>query len=210
MARIHQLGHERQSCLVACLLEVLERDLAEALERVGRGTRLERTAAEHRDALGRDAARRLERLLAGLDGARPGDEAEVAVADAAVAHLDHGRVGRELAGHELVRLQDREHLLDSGEALERQRGEQLTLADRADHRGLAARRHERGTACLVETGDDVVDLLGRRMPAHHDQAARVHRSQPSFVSVDRAPMQGPDRRAIVQSFSASDRIQERQ
>jgi len=45
----------------------------------------------------------------------------------------------------------------------------VPLADRADHGGLASRRHDRGAACLVEARDDVVDLLGCRMPAHHDQ-----------------------------------------
>ena len=70
---------------------------------------------------------------------------------------------------ELVRLQDRQHLLDAGVALERQRREQLALADRADHGRLAAGRHERGAARLLETGDDVVDLLGGRVRPHHDQ-----------------------------------------
>src|SRR5437879_2607791 len=107
-----------------------ERALAEPLEGVGRGAWLERAAAEHRHALGRDYTRRLERLLTGLDRARARDEAEVAVADAAAANLDHRGIRRELAAHELVRLQDRQHLLDARVALERQRREQLALADR--------------------------------------------------------------------------------
>ena len=40
----------------------------------------------------RDRARGLERLLAVLDRARPGDQAEGVVADPAAAHLDHGRI----------------------------------------------------------------------------------------------------------------------
>ena len=74
--------------------------------------------------------------------------------------LDHGRIGRELARDELVRLEDRQHLLDAGEALERQRREQLALADRADHGRLAAGRDERRAAGLVEARDDLVHLLG--------------------------------------------------
>ena len=40
---------------------------------------------------------------------------------------------------ELVRLEDRQHLLDAGEPFERQSREQLAVADRADHGRLAAR-----------------------------------------------------------------------
>ena len=57
VARIHQLGDERQPGLLARLLEDLERLLAEPLERVRRGARLEGAAAEHRHALGRLTAR---------------------------------------------------------------------------------------------------------------------------------------------------------
>src|SRR5581483_4233096 len=79
------------------------------------------------------------------------------------------RVRGELAGDELVRLEDRQDLLDSGEALERQRREQLPLADRADHGSLPAGGDERRAAGLLEPGDDLVHLLGRRGSAHHDQ-----------------------------------------
>ena len=158
--------------LGARLLQDLERLLAEPLEGVRRGARLEGAAAEHRHALGGDGARGLERLLARLDRARAGDEAEVAVADAAAAHLDHGRIGRQLAGDELVRLEDRQHLLDPGEALERQRREQLALADRADHRRLAAGRDECRAAGFVEPRDDLVHLLLGGARAHHDQQLR--------------------------------------
>jgi hypothetical protein len=72
-------------------------------------------------------------------------------------------VRRELARDELVRLQDRQHLLDPGEALERQRRQRLALADRTDHRRLAARRHVRVAPGLGEPRDDVVDLFGRRV-----------------------------------------------
>ena len=138
-SRIHQLGHERQPGLVARLGEDVQRLDAEPLERVRRRAGLERAAAEHRHPLGVDDARRLERLLTRLDRARPGDEAEVVVAEPPPARLDHGRVAAELTRDELVRLQDRQHLLDAWEALERQRREQLALADRADHGRIAAR-----------------------------------------------------------------------
>ena len=49
-----------------------------------------------------DGPCRLERLLARLDGARPRDEPEEAVADAAAPDLDDGRVGSEPARDERV------------------------------------------------------------------------------------------------------------
>src|SRR2546430_802427 len=158
MPRIHQLGDERQTRLLARLLEDLERLLAESLERVRRGARLEGTAAEHRHSCGRDAACGLHRLGARLHGARAGDETEVPVADATAAGLDHGRVRRELSRAELVRLEDPQHLLDARIALERQCGEQLALADRADHRRLAPRRDEGGAARLPEPGRDSITV----------------------------------------------------
>ena len=81
VARIEELGDDRQARLLARLGEDLEALRAEALERVRRGARLERAAAEHRRAGRGDRARRLERLLARLDRARPRDEPEEAVAD---------------------------------------------------------------------------------------------------------------------------------
>ena len=60
-------------------------------------------------------------------------------------------------------------MLDSGIALERQRGEELPLADRADDGRLAAGRHVRRATRFLEPLDDVLDLVGRRLRAHHDQ-----------------------------------------
>ena len=74
---------------------------AEALERVRRAARLERTPRRTVARL-RHGARGLQRLLAGLDGARAGDQAEEPVSDAPPPNLDDGRVGRELAPDEPV------------------------------------------------------------------------------------------------------------
>ena len=63
------------------LPQQLERLQAEPLEGVGRGSRLERAAAQHRRARRGDNASRLERLLAVLHGARAGDQPERRVAD---------------------------------------------------------------------------------------------------------------------------------
>ena len=164
---------------------------------------LEGAAAEHRRAGLRDRARRLERLLAVLNRARPGDQPEGVVADAAPAHLDHGRVGRELPRDELVRLQDRQDLLHAGVALERQRRERLALADRADHGRLAAGRHVRVGAGLGEPLDDVVDLLGRRVRAHDDQ--ELWRSGDSHGTQDTSGLRGCSGHARVPGTTTGSR-----
>ena len=64
---------------------------------------------------------------------------------------------------------DRQHLLDAGVALERQRREQLALADRPDHRRVATVADVRARAGLLEACDHLVHLVGGRLSAHHDQ-----------------------------------------
>ena len=63
---------------------------AEALEGVRRGARLVGAAAQHRRAGVAHDAGGLERLLARLDRARPGDQREMLAADLAAADLEDG------------------------------------------------------------------------------------------------------------------------
>ena len=170
--RIHQLRHHRQPCLVARRTQDLQPLVAEPLERVRRCPRLERAAPQHRCARLRDHARRLERLLTVLDRARPRDQPEPRVAEPSPVDLDHGRVGRDLPRDQLVRLQDRQHLLDAGIALERQRRQQLALADRADHGRLPPALHARRDAGLLQPREHVLGLIRGRACAHHDQQLR--------------------------------------
>ena len=86
----------------------------------------------------------------------PGDQAERAVADAAAVDVDHGRVGRELARDELVRLQDRQHLLDA-----------------RDSPRAAARRAARGRR-------------SRRSPSPRGRAARAPARRPPRAGRARA------------------------
>ena len=116
-----------------------------------------------------DGAGGLERLLPVLDRARACDQPESRLADLPSAHVDHRRIGNELAGDELVRLQDRDDLVDARIALERQGREQLTVADHADHGRSATGRDPRVDAGFLEPHDDVFRLLGRRGRAHDDQ-----------------------------------------
>jgi hypothetical protein len=78
----------------------------------------------------------------------------------------------ELPRDELVRLQDRKHLLDARKPLDRKRGEQLSLADRADYGRLRAGRHVRVRAGLAEACDHLLDLLRRRGRGHDDEELR--------------------------------------
>ena len=86
--------------------------------------------------------------------------------------VDHGRVGRNLARDELVRLEDRQHLLDARVALERQQRELLPVADRADHGRLAPTLDAGLDAVLRKADEHVLDLVGRRGCAHHDEQLR--------------------------------------
>jgi hypothetical protein len=105
--RVHQLGDDRQPGLLARLDEDRQGLFAETAEGVRRRPRLEGAAAQHRRAGVRDRTGRLERLLPVLDRAGPGDQAEGVISERAAVHLDHGRIRRELARDQLVRLEDR-------------------------------------------------------------------------------------------------------
>ena len=72
LVRLHHLGDDRQTGPLAGLGEVAQALDAQALERVGRGPRLERATAQDRGAGGRDRVGGLEQLVAALDRARAG------------------------------------------------------------------------------------------------------------------------------------------
>ena len=78
---VDELGDDREAGLLPGLAQHLEGVEPQSLERVRRGARLERAAAEHRRTGGGDRPGRLERLLPVLDRARAGDQAEERVAD---------------------------------------------------------------------------------------------------------------------------------
>ena len=129
------LGHERQPGVLARLREDRQRLRPEALEAVGRGARLERAAAQHRRPGGVHRARGVERLLARLDRAGPGDQPEVVAADAPAAHLDDGRLGRRSRRDtSLYGLDDRQDLLDAPIPSSERWPRRPCVAERADHR----------------------------------------------------------------------------
>ena len=87
---------------------------AETLERVRRGARLEGAAAQHRSPRRRATARAVSSVCSRVSTVHgPAIRPNHVSADAPPVDVDHGRVGRDLARDELVRLQDRQHLLDA-------------------------------------------------------------------------------------------------
>ena len=142
VARVHDLGDDRQAGVVARRGQHLEALLAEALEGVGRGARLEGAAAQHVAARRLDGAGGLQHLLRRLDGARAGDEGEVPAADLDAVHVDHRVALLELAAHQLVGPQDRDHPVHARHGLERQLRDLLAVADDADDRDALAQRRD--------------------------------------------------------------------
>ena len=86
-------GDDGQAVSLAGRGQQLQAVFLHALEAVGAGARLERAAAQRRRAGLLDRAGRGEDLLFALDGAGPGDDADVPAADGEAAGLDDGRLG---------------------------------------------------------------------------------------------------------------------
>ena len=75
--RVEDLGHERKLEFLAGFGHQLESGLAQSLERIGRGPRLEGVAPQHLGARQLDRLGRPHDLVAVLGGAGPGDRREV-------------------------------------------------------------------------------------------------------------------------------------
>ena len=84
---IENLADDRQPIFGVRLSEELQGGQAEPLERVRRGARFERAAAQDAGPLALDGLRRLHQLLARLDRARPGNDDEF-LADAELGAVD--------------------------------------------------------------------------------------------------------------------------
>src|SRR5215218_7229285 len=171
IARVQQLGHDRQPGLGLRLGQQPQALLPETLERVGRRPRLVGAAAEKARAAGGDHVRGRQRLVARLDGAGAGDEREGLAAEAAAVDVHDGPLAwLELGRREIERLKDRHDLLDALVALEPEAGDVLAVADGADHGDfLTARRVSPGTAALdaVDDGEDVFLGCRRLHDDHH-------------------------------------------
>ena len=119
----------------------------------------------------RDRARDLERLLARLDRARPGDQREgVAAADAAAGDVDDGRlVVGELGAGQLVGPRDRDDAVDARPCPPgRARRTPCGIADRADRGRQLARQHEHVDADRLQPLAHGRDLRLGGLGCHHD------------------------------------------
>jgi hypothetical protein len=140
--------------LLARLGEDPQARAAEPWNEYGDGARLVGAAAEHRRAGRGHDPRRLERLVARLDRARPGDEREVLAADLPAADLeDRGRPAAQLGRRQLVGLEDRHDLVDAGCGVEAEALDVLAVADGADHGHLLASREVRLRADALDASD---------------------------------------------------------
>ena len=120
-----------------------------------------------------DGDRGLDELFAALDRAGAGDDHEAVAADLHAADLDHGRLRLDLGAGELVRLEDRDDLLDAGERLERlQAGLAALVPDRADDVALDAVDDVGLVAEVADPLEDLVQLSLGRPLAHDDDHDR--------------------------------------
>ena len=162
--------------------------LTEPLERVRGGARLVGAAAEQRRAGVAHDARGLERLLARLDRAGPGDQREVVAADLAPLDIEHGALAvGDLRGGELVGLEDRHDAVDARLALEPEAldaGVLLDVADRADHGHARARAAMGARAGSLDLLNDRLDLLGGRGLLHHDHHRLILSLTPGISGAD--------------------------
>ena len=111
----------------------------------------------------------LENLLAALDGAGPGDDAEVAAADLqAAATCTHGRLLLDFGAGHLVRRQDRDHFLHPFHRFQGLLGAVALLAQGGDDGQFRADDDVAAQAQLLDPLDDVLDLLLAAPRLHDD------------------------------------------
>ena len=94
---------------------------------------------------------------------------------------DHDRVGGvELAAGQLERLEDRQHLLDAGNGLQRLGLELVLVADDADDGALLAPAEVRLEAQLADAFENVFDLLVRGVGPENDNHGGARRPGKRF------------------------------
>jgi hypothetical protein len=156
---------------------------SKSLERVGRRARLVGAAAQHVRAGELHDVCGLQQLVAGLHGARTGDQGEVVAADLGAADVEDRRLAVLLLARQLVRLEDRDDLRHAGLAVELERADAdlgVRVADRADEGHLLAAAGVRGAAHGFDPVDHRLDLILGCLGLHDDQ----HSFAQSFSLLD--------------------------
>ena len=160
MLDAHDLRHDGQPGLLPCDLEQLEAGGLQALEVVGRGTGLERAAAQNVRTGGLDGLRDRDDLLLGLNGAGPGDHDEVAAADLHTADIHDGVVRVELAVAALEWLGHALDTVNDAEAADQIHIHAGRVADEAEHGLIFALGNVDGQALTLEPVDELLTLCG--------------------------------------------------
>jgi hypothetical protein len=168
VVRAHHLGDNRKPDLVAHIGKDLQPTLAQALEGVGRGARLERAAAQQRGAGGLGHPRRRMCLVRRLDGARPGDQRHGLRADGHSPDLHDRPLRMLLANDQLVLGRDSRHPAYPGQPVQVQRRELLDVADQSDDHPADSTADERLAAGRLHQRDERVDIPRRGVRGHHD------------------------------------------
>lgn len=159
VAWVHDFGDDRHVELGGRLAQQVEAGGAHALVGVGGGAGLVGTAAQHRGTGGLHAAGDADEVLA-LDGAGAGDDLELIAADLdAVAAVDDGVLGVELAVGALEWLGDALHALDDIHGLEQERVDLGRIAHQADDGLVLAARDIGLQALFLNPADDMADGL---------------------------------------------------
>ena len=169
LAGVGHLGNDGQAGLRARLDEQVERVLAQALECVGRGARLECAAAQHLRTFALHQPGGLDQLIGRLDRAWAGHDGERAArADGDLAaDRDPRSVLLVLEAGQLVRAGDSDGLLDPGHGADV--GDAVDVdTDDADDRALLALAHEGLQSLRPNERADGVDLRLLRVRPHHD------------------------------------------
>src|SRR5262249_23683362 len=139
-----------------------------AREAVGAGAGLEGPAAQAGGPRLADDVGDLQDLLAALDRAGAGDDADVAGADLEAQDLDARRLLLDLGAGHLVGGQDRDHLFDPVGELQGLLGPVPLLPQRGHDGQLGADDDVGPEAEALDALDDVVDLRLARPRVHDD------------------------------------------
>src|SRR5262249_15290986 len=119
LAWVHDFGHDRHAKVLSGGPEQPQSVLAQALEAVRAGPGLERAAPEDVRPGPAHPVGDLEEQGLALDRTRSGDHREMAAADLDPLHRENRVFGMELPAGQFERLEDRHHLLDARNRLQR-------------------------------------------------------------------------------------------
>ncbi len=155
---IQRLGDDAEAEFLPRFHQQAQAFEAEALERVRTGAGLEGPGAEQLHACIRHIARDGEELLAAFHAARPGDEGEIAAADADAVHLHHGASHGSVQAGQLEGARDGDDFENARHRADLLRAERLRGIRGQDAGCIFRPGHLWPDAALPEQGQDAVHL----------------------------------------------------